>query len=228
MKIILIFLGILVLGIISSLVSTNLVTHYYKKANKEFASINLTSANLLVYFINKFNLKVKIMKYSYGLNNNYNTKRKIICLSNDIFDNKSVASLAISMHELGHAIQHKESNKLFRSYSFFHFVAKITSFLILPLIILLILFIFLDIFNLKIIIIIFSVIYVINLITRILIIPLEKNASKIALTLLKDYKIFDDEELEIAKKLLSFAWLTYVCGFFNVYIHWFKKIIKSF
>ena len=228
MKYLLIFVIILFVGIFASLLSTKALYSCYKKANNEIANINLTSANLLAFFIQKLNLNIKIAKYSYGLDNSYSIKKKVIFLSNDVFDSRSVAGISIAMHELGHSIQHHTKTKLFKLYSFFSIIAKITSLLLLPLIIFFLVSLFLDTFYLKLALILFIVLYLINLTIRILIIPLEKNASNIAIGLLREYKIFDQDELKLAKKLLNRAFLTYVGGFFNVYIKFFKKILKSF
>lgn len=223
-----IFLTIILLGIIFSKLSTKLLIDYFNKHNNFFADINKTSCELLSFFIKELKLNVKLIEYSNFLDNSYNIKQKLILLSKDIINNKSVPALAISMHELGHALQHKNKNKLFNLNHFFMFLNKVTSFLLLPLILFLIVSLFLSSLYLNLALILVLCFYLINLIIRIIIIPLEKNASKIALNLLSEYKIFDEDEMKISKRLLNLALLTYVGGFFSNYTKLFKKIIKNF
>lgn len=215
-------------GIFLSRISSKILVDYYNKYNSHFANINKTSVELLTFFIDKLNIKIKIKEYSYFLNNSYNIKHKVILLSKDIINNKSIPALSISMHELGHALQHKNKSKLFYTYYVFLRLNKITSFLILPLILFLIVSLFLSSFYLNLALILVLCFYLVNLIARIIIIPLEKNASNLALNLLNEYKIFDEDEFKIAKKFLSFAALTYVGGLFSNYIKLFNKILKNF
>ncbi|MBE5745746.1 MAG: zinc metallopeptidase [Clostridiales bacterium] len=223
-----IFLIILIIGIFLANISIKLLINYYNKYNSHKAHINITSAQLLSYFIKSFNMDILIAEYSTFLDNSYNIKRKIIFLSKDVINNTSVPALAISMHELGHAIQHKNKSKLFYLYYTFSILNKITSSLIIPLFVFLVVSLFLSQIYLNIALILIVCFYLVNLIIRIIIIPLERNASNIALDLLKQYKIFDSDELQIAKKLLNLAALTYVGGFFSNYIKMFKKIFKNF
>lgn len=223
-----IFLGVVVLDIIIALLSNKLLYSYFDKADSVLANCGFTSLELLAYFITHLNLNVKITEYSTGLNNSYNIKQKIIVLSKDVINNKSVGALTISMHEFGHALQHKNKSKLFYFYLALSVLNKITSILLLPLVIFLIVSLFLPLFYLEIAVIIVIIFYIINLLARIFIIPLEKNASDIAMKLLTEYEIFDKKELKIAKKLLKLAYSTYIGGFFINYIKIFRKIIKNF
>jgi len=224
----LIILGVILLGINIAFTSNKMLLNYFNKTNKINANINLTSFELMVFFITNLNLPVKVSEYSTGLNNSYNIKRKLIVLSEDVFNSSSVASLAISMHELGHAVQHHTKSKLFYFYYTLSILNKITSLLLLPLIIFLIVSLFLPQIYLHIALILVLVFYLVNLLIRLVIIPLEKNASFIALKLLNEYEIFNKKELKIAKKLLKLAYLTYVGGFFINFIKIFNKILRSF
>lgn len=224
----LIVLAIIIAGIITAFLSNKLLQNYYNKKDLILASCNLTSFELLVYFIQNLKLNVKIAEHSTGLNNSYNIKQRLIVLSEDVIASKSVASLTISMHELGHALQHHNKSKLFYLYYTLIVLNKVTSILLFPLIIFLVVSLFLPIFYLHLALILVLVFYIINLLIRIIIIPLEKNASNIALKLLNDYNIFNKAELKIAKKLLRLAYTTYIGGFFINYIKFFQKLLKNF
>lgn len=224
----LVIIGVLLLGMVLSSLSTKFLVDYYEKVKKINASCNTTAFELLVFFIVTLNLDIKVTRYSNYLDNSYNVNKKLIILSNDVFDNKSVGALAVSMHELGHAVQHKNKSFLFKLYVFISFLNKITSFLLLPLIIFLIVSMFLEIQYFHLALILIFVFYLINLLARIIIIPLEKNASKLAINLLKEYNIFDVNELKMANRLLNLACFTYIGGFFNIYIEFIRKVLKGF
>ena len=145
-----------------------------------------------------------------------------------MFNSKSVLSLTIAMHEMGHAIQHNKKSKLFKFYYFLTVFNKITSLFLFPTIVFLVVALFMPMFYLNIVIYILLGFYITNLLTRLIVIPLEKDASKIAYNLLKEYKIFDKGELKMAKKLLNLAYFTYIGGFFNYYRKTIKKILKGF
>ena len=91
----LIALGVLVIGASLSTISVKLLTNYYEKANKVEAECNLTAFELLVFFITKLNLDIKVGKFSSFLDNSYNINKKVILLSNDVFDNSAYTSGAI-------------------------------------------------------------------------------------------------------------------------------------
>lgn len=225
-----IIFAFILLGIITAYASSNRLHSYFNKISNNFAEINKTGNELLLFFINKLKLNTKILERSNEnkLDNSYNVIQKTIFLSNFVNNDKSVGSLTVAMHELGHAVQHNKKSKLFYLYFTLSVLNRITSFFFAPLIIFLIISLFLSTFYINLALILLLSFYVINLLSRILIIPLEKNASKIAINLLKEYKIFDEEELKCAKKLLNLALFTYIGGFFINYINFFRKLIRSF
>lgn len=223
-----ILIGIMILGFLMSSFSAKLLFSYFERIDKIEASCNLTAFELLVFYIQNLKLDIKVGKYSNFLDNSYQIKKKLILLSNDIFDNNSVGALAISMHELGHAMQHKNKGGLFEFYYSLTVLNRITSILLVPMLIFLIVSVFLPILYFRIALILLVVFYFLNLLARIIIIPLEKDASKIAIQLLKDYDIFNQSELKMAERLLKYAAFTYVGGFFNNYIKFFKKLLKGF
>ena len=65
-------------------------------------------------------------------------------------------------------------------------------------------------------------------ILKIITIPLELNASKRAIKLLKEEHIFDKDELKQAKKVLRAAALTYVGGLFANLLRTLRAIDRSF
>lgn len=144
-----------------------------------------------------------------NLTDNYNPMKKILYLSETVYGASSVAAVGVAAHECGHAIQHARNYFPLSLRSAFVPVARIGSTLAWPIIILGVL------FNNKssmtfihIGIILFSLAVIFQLIT----LPVEFDASRRALVLLKTQGILGDQELTYTKKVLSAAALTYVAS----------------
>ncbi len=224
----LIIISIIIFGIFLNILSNKLIINYFDKANNEQSGLGLKSHEVVSYFIEKLKLNLKVQEYGNYLDNSYNINKKVIFLSKDVFNSSSVGAISVSTHELGHALQHKQKSALFYAFCVSIMLNKISSFFIFPCLIFLVVSLFLETIYLKIALIILACIYAINLISRLVVIPLEKNASNKAIKLLKEYSILSKSELKIAKKLLNLACFTYVGGFFKNYRKFFKNILRGF
>ncbi len=150
---------------------------------------------------------ITIKKINGTLTDFYNPLDKSISLSSDIYSDKSVASIAIAAHEVGHAIQDKEK------YSFMvirskivpvvNFSSKIsTIFIVLGLILEIV-----DLYYIGIILLL------VGLVFQLITLPVEFNASKRAKEELKKYHIITDKDSNGVTKTLKAAAYTYVAGF---------------
>ena len=75
------------------------------KFNKQIEDMPGTGSELAKHFIDRFKLDgVRVEKGNIG-DNHYDPSGRIVCLSPDIFDGKSLTSIAVAAHEIGHAIQ---------------------------------------------------------------------------------------------------------------------------
>lgn len=129
---------------------------------------------------------------------------KEIVLSETSMSDTSIASVAVAAHECGHVIQYKEGYIPLRLKSYIVPAVNIGSKLSIPLILL---GVFLSIANLITIgIILFSFVLIFQLIT----LPVEFDASKRALNVLKNSGMLVGEENDFAKDILKSAALTYV------------------
>jgi len=223
-----IIISVIIFGILLNMLSNKLIVNYYNKTSKIDLAMNITSHELIIFFIRQLSLNIFVKKQGEGLENSYNIKTRTICLSNDVYNSSSLSAITISMHELGHALQHNTKSILFHLFVVFSVLNKITSTLLFPAILFLVVSLFLETIYLKIAIIIIFCFYIINLISRIIIIPLEKNASNKAIKLMKEYKILNASEQKIAQKLLNLACFTYIGGFFKNYRVILKKILRGF
>jgi Zn-dependent membrane protease YugP len=143
------------------------------------------------------------------LSDHYDPRKKVLRLSEGVFDSRSISALGIAAHEAGHAVQDAGGYAPLHIRNGIYPVANLGSSLAFPLFFIGFIFsrsgpsILMDLG-----ILLFSGAVVFSLIT----LPVEFNASKRALALLRDGGFLQADELEGARKVLSAAALTYVAA----------------
>ena len=166
-----------------------------------------TGAQVARILLNDAGLQdVEIQQIAGRLSDHYDPKAKVLRLSSDVYGSTSVASIGVAAHEVGHAIQDKES---YTALDFRNAIVPLVNFsssLSWILFLVGILFSFSSLVNIG--IILFSVVVLFQLVT----LPVEFNASSRALKLLEARGILYDNEIEGAKKVLGAAALTYVAA----------------
>ena len=141
------------------------------------------------------------------LSDHYDPKAKVLRLSPEIYDGRSVASVGVAAHEAGHAIQDAKNYFPLHLRSAAVPIASIGSYLAWPLIILGFFISSLDLIHLG--IILFGTIVAFQLIT----LPVEYDASARAKKMLASTGIVADENEAIGvRKVLNAAALTYVAA----------------
>ena len=149
---------------------------------------------------------VKIQKIGGNLTDYYDPAKKVICLSEGVFDSHSVAAIGIACHEAGHACQHAESYFPLKIRNTVIPVTKIGSSLGVPLCLI---GLFINSSTLAYIgIILYAFVAFFQLIT----LPVEFNASSRALATIKANGFLAEDEYQGAKKVLTAAALTYVAA----------------
>lgn len=149
---------------------------------------------------------VKIKCIGGTLTDYYDPRKKEICLSQDVFNSRSIAAIGVACHEAGHACQHAEGYAPLTIRNIVIPATRIGSYLGVPLV-LIGLFLsseFLAYGGL----ILYSFVALFQLIT----LPVEFNASKRALQTIETYGFLIDTEYTGAKKVLTAAALTYVAA----------------
>lgn len=144
-----------------------------------------------------------------SLTDNYNPSNKTLNLSDSVCNSTSVAAVGVAAHECGHAIQHAKGYAPLSFRSALVPVANIGSSLAWPLIIIGAL--FNNRMSMTLIeagIILFSLAVLFQLVT----LPVEINASRRAMVMLREQAILGDQELNMTRKVLTAAALTYVAG----------------
>ena len=141
-----------------------------------------------------------------SLTDHYDPRNKTLNLSDSVYGSRSIASIGVAAHEVGHAIQHHESYSLLIFRNTIVPVVNICSSASMPLFI-----IGLVVGNFMLVnigIMLFTGALVFHLVT----LPVEINASSRALTLLEQTHTLAPDELAGAKKVLNAAAWTYIAA----------------
>lgn len=152
---------------------------------------------------------VQVRHVSGSLTDHYDPRTKTVNLSDPVYNATSVAALGVAAHECGHAIQHAKSYAPLSIRSALVPIANFGSMLAWPVILIGLLFntrssgLIIDIG-----ILLFSAAVLFQLVT----LPVEFDASRRALVMLRTQGILSDDELKYTRKVLKSAALTYVAS----------------
>lgn len=152
---------------------------------------------------------VQVRHVSGSLTDHYDPRTKTVNLSDPVYNATSVAALGVAAHECGHAIQHAKSYAPLSIRSALVPIANFGSMLAWPVILIGLLFntrssgLIIDIG-----ILLFSAAVLFQLVT----LPVEFDASRRALVMLRTQDILADDELRYTRRVLKSAALTYVAS----------------
>lgn len=90
------------------IIAQSYVSSAYRKWSQVIAQSRITGAIAAQRLISAGGLDVSINGVHGKLTDNYDPRRKVLNLSEGVFNSPSVAALAITAHELGHAMQDRE------------------------------------------------------------------------------------------------------------------------
>ena len=195
---------IIFLPIIAQLKIKGTYNKYMKVKNES----ELTGAEAAKMILKKNGLSnVNVYETSGTLTDYYDPKKKMVVLSSDIYNSKSVSSVAVAAHECGHAIQDKENYKFLRFRSALVPIVNFTSRIAFIFIIFGFIFEALDLLDVGIICLL------VGLLFQLVTLPVEFNASTRAKDQLEICGIVRSKEKSGVKQVLSAAAFTYVAGF---------------
>ena len=152
---------------------------------------------------------VQVRHVSGSLTDHYDPRTKTVNLSDPVYNATSVAALGVAAHECGHAIQHAKSYAPLSIRSALVPIANFGSMLAWPVILI-------GLFSntrssgliIDIGILLFSAAVLFQLVT----LPVEFDASRRALVMLRTQGILADDELKYTRRVLKSAALTYVAS----------------
>lgn len=217
---ILIFSIILVVGLVIAGSCYGYLLSTYNKYSQENADIDSNAYDFVKACISYYGLKTKVVLIEGELTDAYLIKSDVIALSQKVADGKSVADISVACHELGHAMQKHDESAWLAIDILFSALSKMANFLLPIALITSLVLVFIESVSFVAPIVFYVAIglWFLTLMFKIVVIPLELDASKRAYKVLKDNNIFSSEELKATKKVLNAAALTYVGSLFaNLY-----------
>lgn len=204
------------------------VYHKYLKVTNQNG---LTGENVAGYATQKLGLDLRFVLLKEELSDAYSHKTKTLYMSEAVKNTNSLASVAIVGHELGHAMQDKEHNFLFKLNYVLNVITHFTNRFIIPLIIFGLLFKILKWPTVTLgdyMAIAGVILFGMHALFKLLTIPVEYDASRRALKFLLGEKLITNAEASKVKKLLNVAAQTYIVGLFDDFIITARKIQNTF
>ncbi len=183
------------------------VSAAFSEYSKVRSSTGFTGSQLAMRLLDSAGIyDVRVESMPGHLTDHYDPRVKVVRLSASTYASPSVAALGVVAHEIGHAIQHAQKNPALVFRTILAPVANLGSSLAWILFIMGLIFALPALWQFG--IILFSLAVLFSLIT----LPVEYDASKKAMKLLKENIMMSEEELKGVRKVLSAAALTYVAA----------------
>ncbi|OWZ84166.1 zinc metallopeptidase [Natranaerobius trueperi] len=186
----------------------NKVKTAYNKYSKVPSKRGFTGAHVARALLDKARLNDVRVEVSQGhLTDHYDPRKKVVRLSSQVYNGKSLASLGIAAHETGHAMQHAEGYFALSVRNMVFPAANFGSRLGVPLFIIGLIMGRIEILmDLGIALFFFAVLF------QIITLPVEFNASTRAVASLEGEGYLEYDELKPTKEVLNAAAMTYVAA----------------
>lgn len=198
---------LIIVGMLLSLAASGNVSATYKKYSKIENARGMTASEVAERILKGAGISdVRIERIEGELTDHYDPKNKVVRLSEGVYYSTSVAAIGVAAHECGHVLQHYNGYLPIRVRNAIVPVVNFGSNLSWPLILLGVL------FGLTRLVDIGIILFTLVLLFQIVTLPVEFNASKRAIGVIRDTGILYGDEITGAKKVLNAAALTYVAG----------------
>lgn len=206
--------AILILALLSAAASSR-VRSAFKKYETVTTRSSLTGAEIAKKLLRSEGISdINVGKVSGELSDHYHPLNDTVNLSESTYNSKSVSAAAVSAHEVGHVIQHKNGFFLYNVRTALVPVVNIGSRLAFPLVLVgLLIDAFVRLSNPDTgfyIAMTGVILYASSLLFSLVTLPVELDASRRAIRMLTENRIISEDEAPAAKKVLSAAAMTYL------------------
>ncbi|MDE1548837.1 zinc metallopeptidase [Jeotgalibaca caeni] len=199
---------LIVIGLIISMAAQAYVKRTFTKYSDDYSRSGYTATQAAIYILEQAGIHdVRVERVRGNLTDHYDSRNKVLRLSDATADSSSVAAIGVAAHEVGHAIQDQQGYIPLRLRAGLVPVANFGQTISIPMI-------FLGVFLgeagltfIQLGILLFSFTFIFQVVT----LPVEFNASRRALQIL-DGGILKRDEVPKARKVLNAAALTYVAA----------------
>lgn len=179
----------------------------YQRYARVFSRRGITAAQLASLLLKHNGLHHIQVGVSPGqLTDHYDPRHKIVRLSEGVYHSSSLAALGIAAHEVGHALQHRDGYVPLQIRNSIVPVAQLGSTLAFPLF-------FVGLFmGLPFLVDIGIWLFLGAVLFQVVTLPVEFNASRRAISILREGNFLSGEELRPVREVLNAAALTYVAA----------------
>ncbi|MGX7132288.1 MULTISPECIES: zinc metallopeptidase [Enterococcus] len=211
---------LVIIGLVISMAASAYVNHTFRKFDEVRSRNNVTGTQAAQFILQSQGITdVGVQGISGDLTDNYNSKTKLLSLSQATAQSTSVAAIGVAAHECGHAVQDAKGYFPLRLRAAIVPVANLGSSLALPIILIGVLLRGQFLINLG--LIAFSLALLFQLVT----LPVEFDASRRALKILGDGGLLTAEEVPMARKVLIAAALTYVAAAISTFLQLLRLVL---
>lgn len=212
---------LVVIGFIISMAASTYVNMTFRKYDKLHSKKNITGTDAAKYILQSQQIHdVGVQQIAGDLSDNYNSKNKMLSLSQSTAGSTSVAAISVAAHECGHAVQDATGYSPLKIRAAIVPAANFGSSIAMPLILVGMLLSWNQLLiNLG--ILAFSLALLFQLVT----LPVEFNASRRALKILNSGGLLAEEEMPAARKVLFAAALTYVAAALATFLQLVRLIL---
>lgn len=200
-------IGFVILAMVLSLIASSMVNSSYRKYSRVNTIENISGAEIArrILAVKGINDVSVVQSQGGQLSDHYDPRTKTVALSPKVYNDATIASVAVAAHEVGHAIQHNEA------YAFIGLRNKILpvaivsgKFAMLPIMI--------GLMGSDQMFWIGIGLLGVTALFQLVTLPVEFNASTRAISIINEQGMLVESEKSGAKKMLTAAALTYVAA----------------
>ena len=197
-------------GILAVLIASIAVKSTFRRYSAVANSRGLTGADAAMAVLRANGVTdVAVERVSGNLTDHYDPRAKVIRLSESVYDSRSVAAVGVAAHEAGHAAQYAAGYAPVKLRMAMIPVCNIGAQLALPLLILG------SIFNFFGLMVAGVALFALSVFFQLVTLPVEFNASRRALAVIRERDLLIGDEYTGAKRTLTAAAMTYVAALFQ-------------
>lgn len=212
---------LVIAGLVISGLASAYVNSTFRKYDEFRSSKGVTGTSAAEYILRSQGITdVGVQQISGNLTDNYNSGNKMLSLSEATAQSTSVAAIGVAAHECGHAVQDAKNYLPLRLRAAIVPVANIGSTLSFPLIMIGV-FMSWNQTLINIGILAFSLALIFQLVT----LPVEFDASRRALAILREGGLLQEDELAAARKVLVAAALTYIAAALATFLQLLRLVL---
>jgi Zn-dependent membrane protease YugP len=198
--------------LILSLWASTSVKSTFQRYATQYSTRGITGADAAMRVLRSNGIhNVRIERVSGELTDHFDPKTNVIRLSESVYGSTSTAAIGVACHEAGHAVQYATQYTPIKLRAAIIPITNLGSKLAMPLILIGIVLSFIGNFS-------YTFVYLgiacfgLSLVFQLITLPVEFNASRRAISAIRDAEILTQQELIGAKRTLKAAAMTYVAA----------------